>query len=284
MVGTEVVEDNLTLTTLNSNAYSFYLNVVVLNHKQTASGMTPSKASDDEDDKKGSAVLAKSQKSPNIRSPPSRLAASLLEKAPPHMRSSIDKSLLSTAKAMSKTSIAMSEGMSKTSIAMSKMTSDMSKTSQAVKENAVAFVASKTMVARAVSTLNKCLPSLIESTGLDLTVSSRFTQGSVSVLQVDLKATDLPRYVEVTRGDDAADQFRNAMDALKALGATESIGSLEKEMLPQVRSKLMEILSTRLVTSMKEMEGALEVECIALEDNEEARWLFTFMEFQSQMK
>ena len=55
-------------------------------------------------------------------------------------------------------------------------------------------------------------------------------------------------------------------------------------MLQQVRIVLMDKLSTLLLQKMNEREGGLELDCIALEETEEARWLFTFMEFQAQMK
>jgi len=35
---------------------------------------------------------------------------------------------------------------------------------------------------------------------------------------------------------------------------------------------------------MKNKDKTLALECIALEESEEANWLFTFMEFQQQMK
>jgi len=157
--------------------------------------------------------------------------------------------------------------------------------STAVGNKAAAFVASKTMVSRALSCLNKSLPDIVAAgEELQVTIGKRFNQGKVIVLHVSLKAANMSRYIEEVQGEDAAEHYRCAISTLKLLGATSTMKNLEDEMFPQVRQGLMDKVTDLLVSTMKEKEGGLEIECIALEEAEEARWLFTFMEFQEQMK
>jgi hypothetical protein len=160
----------------------------------------------------------------------------------------------------------------------------LSKASSQVANKAGAYAARKTMVNRAHITLNKCLPDLSSLYGTDLTIGRRFSQGKVTVLHVTLKPLAMPRYLSDVKDDEAAKKYSSAIATLEALGATETMKCLEREMLDQVRKGLMQKLSTLLLQKMNEMESGLELECIALEEAEEARWLFTFMEFQAQMK
>lgn len=166
----------------------------------------------------------------------------------------------------------------------------VSKASHQVANKAGAFAARKTMVNRAQISLNKCLPDLSSMFGCVgtencLTIGRRFSQGKVTVLHVVLKPSAMSRYLsDVHKDDAAADKYSSAISTLEALGATETMKCLEREMLNQVRKGLMEKLSALLLQKMHEMESGLELECIALEEAEEARWLFTFMEFQAQMK
>ena len=164
-----------------------------------------------------------------------------------------------------------------------------------ISDKTAAYVANKTMVGRASTALTKALPVVVSSLcndasnggGISLEVNYVFQQGGVIALEVKLKASSLSSYVAAVQGDDAAEHYRCAVSSLKLLGAFETMGSLEKEMLPMVRTGLMEKMSKGLVRIMKEKDGSgvpLEVDCIALEEKEEARWLFTFMQFQSQMK
>jgi hypothetical protein len=139
------------------------------------------------------------------------------------------------------------------------------------------------MVSRVLSSLAKSLPEL-PTEELELTIGKRFHQGRVIVLHVVLKPASMFRYLEEVNGLKAAEQYQSAMSTLTLLGATNTISSLEKELLPQVRQKLMGKLTELLQKTMKEKDALLEIECIALEEAEEARWLFTFMEFQEQMK
>jgi hypothetical protein len=188
----------------------------------------------------------------------------------------------------------------------------LTKASSQVATKAGAFAARKTMVNRAQITLNKCLPEIASLYSADdfLTIGRRFSQGKVTVLHVVLKPLAMSRYLSdiiaiddenqnveaaistpsttttttTTTTTSAADQYSSAMSTLQALNATETMKCLEREMLEQVRKRLMQKLSTVLLQKMNEMESGLELECIALEEAEEARWLFTFMEFQAQMQ
>lgn len=178
-----------------------------------------------------------------------------------------------------KTTLSLLRSLTKSSRAVKSATSSVGNV-------AAAFVAKNTMLSRATSALDKAIPELISSTDLDLTIGKRFQQGPVIVLQVSLKSTALPKYIEEIKGKNAAEDYRTAVKTLKLLGATKTLGSLEKEILPEVRRGLMEKYSNDLVRIIKEKESSqyLDVECIPLEESEEARWLFTFMEFQTQMK
>lgn len=161
----------------------------------------------------------------------------------------------------------------------------LSMTKKGLSERASAYVSSKTMVSRSASALTKSIPDITKSIGLDgLTIGKRFQEGTVTVLQVNMKPNEMPNYIREIRGEEAADHYLVAMDSLKALEAKDSIANLEKEMLPVVRKSLMEKLADMVVKTMKEKESGIEIECIALEEQDEARWLFTFLEFRTQMK
>jgi len=242
------------------NAYSFYLNIVVLEH---VAGTTPPTLEEDEhqagaDDEQVNLAPAADSPPPSSdrKTPSSEQKRSLLNLG----MHDLDKSLHNLGKVVSQRS-------------------------STFRNKGAAFMASKTMVSRALTALSKSLPDLAyESEDLELTIGKRFHQGRVIVMQVDLKATAMPRYVEEILGIDAADQYRSAMHTLNLLDATETIKSLENEMLPKVREGLMDKLKDTLLKTLKEKDELLEVDCIALEEAEEARWLFTFMQFQEQMK
>ena len=161
----------------------------------------------------------------------------------------------------------------------------ISQRSSQVANKAGAYAQRKTMVHRAHHALRKVLPEL-SALYDDLQLGTRFSQGQVTVLHVVLKPSSaaLSRYLCDVKDAAAAQQYATAMTTLRELGATETAQCLEREMLQQVRIGLMDKLSTLLLQKMNEREGGLELDCIALEETEEARWLFTFMEFQAQMK
>lgn len=160
----------------------------------------------------------------------------------------------------------------------------ITKGAESVGKKAAAFVASKTVVSRTSSALTESIPEIVESMGLDIAIVKRFQQGNVFVLQVDLKPAEIVKYIEEVRGEESAEHYRITMSSLRFLGATDTIEKLEQEMLPKIRDALMEKLVIVLPRKIKAREGGLEIECIALDDKEQARWLFTFLEFQSQMK
>ena len=242
-----------TSSAVGGNAYSFYLNIVVLGHHPGTAN-----ASSLVEDESPSALHEEAEAT--VKEQNERIANASVNTPDKKSRilHDLDKSIHNFGKAMSKKS-------------------------SAVGIKAAAFVASKTMVSRALSSLAKSLPEL-PMEELELTIGKRFHQGRVIVLHVVLKPSSMCRYLEEVSGVEAAEQYRSAMSTLKLLGATKAMSSLENEMLPQVRQKLMEMLTDLLLKTMKEKDSLLEVECIALEEAEEARWLFTFMEFQEQMK
>lgn len=166
-----------------------------------------------------------------------------------------------------------------------------SSASRAAADRASTFVASRTMLGRASYALNRALPELVAETGLDgLRVARRSHSASgsgsspVMVVQVDLRPSQLPEYVAAVAGEDAAAEYRAARSSLRRLGAPATEDALEREMLPRAREGLMTRFSTRLVEKMRAKDESLEVHCVALREAEEARWLFTFLEFQTQMK
>jgi len=238
------------LTSLGSSSYSFYLNLVVLNNTPLAE-MSKHGMSYEEDE--------------TIDIPPSIEETDMEEENDGFPSKKVTASLLKS---------------------FSKSSRTLQKASNAVGNVAAAFVAKNTMLSRASLALGKAIPELTNTTELDLTIGKRFQQGPVIVLQVTLKPTALPQYIEDIKGKEAAEDYRTAVKTLKALNATKTLGSLEQEVLPEVRRGLMDKLSDALVRTMKEKGDSqfLEVECIPLEEGEEARWLFTYMEFQSQMK
>jgi hypothetical protein len=224
--------DNVTMTAVGGNAYSFYLNIVVLDHHPATNNT--SSLSEDE----GPFALLEEDEPPTKEQNDERSLTS--PTSTPDRKSRIfhdlDKSIHSFGKAVSKKS-------------------------SAVGNKAAAFVASKTMVSRVLSSLAKSLPEL-PTEELELTIGQRFHQGRVIVLHVVLKPASMCRYLEEVNGLEAADQYRSAMSTLKLLGATNTMSSLEKEQLPLVRQKLMERLTELLLKTMKEKDALLEVECI----------------------
>jgi hypothetical protein len=249
---------------LGSNAYSFYLNIVVLEHM--ASPSTPAASSLDHVNE------AHEEEEVSINLAPAAITADSLPQKHKTPSSEQKRGLLSLS-------------VSDLDKSLHNIGRAVSQTSSTFRNKGAAFVASKTMVNRALTALAKSLPDLAyESEDLELTIDKRFHQGRVIVLQVDLKATAMPRYVEEILGEDAADNYRSAMHTLTLLKAAETMTCLENEMLPKVRQGLMNKLKDTLLKTLKAKDELLEVDCIALEEAEEARWLFTYMEFQEQMK
>lgn len=256
------MNENDNLTSLGSSSYSFYLNVVVLNNAPLSTMSKHGSMNDEE----------------YINAPleiPEKISEEGEEEGEDKNENTKEESDGFPSK---NATVNFLRGLSKSSRAVKSASS-------AVGNVAAAFVAKNTMLTRASNTLGKVLPILTASTDLDLTIGKRFQQGPVIVLQVDLKPTALPQYIEATKGKEASDDYQTSVKTLKRLGAAKTLACLEKEVLPEVRRGLMEKFSDDLVRLLKEKESQyMEVECIPLEESEEARWLFTYMEFQSQMK
>jgi len=257
------MNQNDNVTSLGSSSYSFYLNVVVLNNAPLSTMSKHGSALPNEEDFLDAGALDIPKK---ISEDEEEDSSEKVEKRE-------------------------SDGFPSKNVAVN-LLKNFTKSSRAVKSAssavgnvAAAFVAKNTMLSRASHTLEKVLPILTASTDLDLSIGKRFQQGPVIVLQVDLKPTALPQYIEVTKGKESSDDYQTAVKTLKRLGASKTLASLEQEVLPAVRRGLMDKFSDDLVRLLKEKESQyMEVECIPLEESEEARWLFTYMEFQSQMK
>lgn len=87
------------------------------------------------------------------------------------------------------------------------------------------------------------------------------------------------------KGKDDAEQYERAVESLKALGCLTTLKALESDIMSQiikfVKAKLLSLLPMKLNEECK--GGELEMDCIALEDNEQAKWLFNFLEFNAEM-
>lgn len=155
-----------------------------------------------------------------------------------------------------------------------------------VTKKASAFVASKTMVSRAEKAVVECIPMVTDVIGVEMNISKRFQQGPVFVLEVDMKGCDLLELLEKVLGDESAQHYRNVRQGLDFLGMTSSKEAFDKEILPKVRKGMMTKMSEIVPEKMKlkKTNADLEIQCVALEDAEEAKWLYNFLEFMEQMK
>ncbi|KAI2492410.1 hypothetical protein MHU86_22149 [Fragilaria crotonensis] len=169
---------------------------------------------------------------------------------------------------------------------MSSIGSSISKSSSSISKRATAFVASKTAVSRAEKAVVECVPLVTEEIGVEMSISKRFQQGPVFVLEVDMKGCDLLELLEKVLGDESAQHYRNVREGLEFLGMTDSIAAFDKEILPLVRKGMMEKMTEIVPEKMKlkKSNADLEIQCVALEDAEEAKWLYNFLEFMEQMK
>ena len=164
--------------------------------------------------------------------------------------------------------------------------SSISKSSSSISKRATAFVASKTAVSRAEKAVAECVPLVTEEIGVEMSISKRFQQGPVFVLEVDMKGCDLLDLLEKVLGDQSAHHYRNVRQGLEFLGMTASMAAFDLEILPLVRKGMMEKMSEIVPEKMKlkKSNADLEIQCVALEDAEEAKWLYNFLEFMEQMK
>jgi hypothetical protein len=169
---------------------------------------------------------------------------------------------------------------------MSSIGNSISKSSSSISKRATAFVASKTAVSRAEKAVVECVPLVTEEIGVEMSISKRFQQGPVFVLEVDMKGCDLLELLEKVLGKESADHYRNVRTGLEFLGMTSSIVAFDQEILPKVRKGMMARMSEIVPEKMKlkKSNADLEIQCVALEDAEEAKWLYNFLEFMEQMK
>merc|ERR1719491_1249471 len=168
---------------------------------------------------------------------------------------------------------------------MNKLGDSISKGSENISKKANAFVASKTMVNRAEKAVTQCIPLVTEEIGVELSINKRFQQGSVFVLEVDMKGCDLFDLLEKVLGNESAETYKNVREGLDFLGLQNSKQAFDAEILPKVRRGMMEKMSEIVPEKMKlKKENAdLDIQCVALEDAEEAKWLYSFLEFKNQM-
>jgi hypothetical protein len=162
----------------------------------------------------------------------------------------------------------------------------ISKSSSNITKRATAFVASKTAVSRAEKAVVECVPLVTEEIGVEMSISKRFQHGPVFVLEVDMKGCDLLELLEKVLGKESADHYRNIRQGLAFLGMLQSLAAFDQEILPKVRQGMMHKMSEIVPEKMKlkKSNADLEIQCVALEDNEEAKWLYNFLEFMDQMK
>jgi hypothetical protein len=162
----------------------------------------------------------------------------------------------------------------------------ISKSSSNITKRATAFVASKTAVSRAEKAVVECIPLVTEEIGVEISISKRFQHGPVFVLEVDMKGCDLLELLEKVLGKESAHHYRNIRQGLLCLGMLKSLAAFDQEILPKVRQNMMNKMSEIVPEKMKlkKSNADLEIQCVALEDNEEAKWLYNFLEFMDQMK
>uniref|UniRef100_A0A7S3L5Q5 Uncharacterized protein n=1 Tax=Amphora coffeiformis TaxID=265554 RepID=A0A7S3L5Q5_9STRA len=169
---------------------------------------------------------------------------------------------------------------------MSSIGSSITRSGSNISKRASRFVASKTMVGRAEKAVVECIPLVTEEIGVEMSISKRFQQGPIFVLEVDMKGCDMLELLEKVSGEEAARQYRNVKEGLEALGLPDTQDMFLKEMLPKLRKAMMERMSEIVPDKMKmkKQYEDLEIQCVALEDQEEAKWLYNFLAFMQDMK
>lgn len=169
---------------------------------------------------------------------------------------------------------------------MSKVGSSISRSGSNISKRASRYMANKTMVGRAEKAVGECIPLVTEEIGVEMSISKRFQQGPVFVLEVDIKGCDLFDLVEKMLGEESAQQYRNVKEGLEALDLPDTQEAFLKEMLPKLRKAMMDKMSEIVPEKMKlkKQYADLEIQCVALEDAEEAKWLYNFLAFMEEMK
>jgi len=169
---------------------------------------------------------------------------------------------------------------------MSSIGKSISKRSNQLREGASRMVANKTMVSRAEKAVGECIPLVTKEIGVEMSISKRFQQGPVFVLEVDMKGCDLLELLEKVLGDEAATHYRNVTAGLEALGLSEAKEAFLKEILPKVRKGMMDKMAEVVPEKMnlKKEFSDLQIQVVSLEDAEEAKWLYNFLAFMEEMK
>lgn len=169
---------------------------------------------------------------------------------------------------------------------MNSIGSSISRSGTNISKRASRFVASKTMVSRAEKAVGESIPLVQEEIGVEMSISKRFQQGPVFVLEVDMKGCDLLDLLEKVLGGEQAKHYRNVKEGLETLDLPNTKEGFLKEILPKVRKAMMDRMSEIVPEKMKlkKQYADLEIQCVALEDAEEAKWLYNFLAFMEQMK
>lgn len=250
--------------------YSFYLNVVLLSSGRREEESTS--ASDVSTTEKNGSTEQNHNESPEVIA--NGAVTNPHEEAVNNMVKKVTdgKFLMGLARASMKSPLKSGEN-------------KMSQWSSSLTNKTRRFVGNMTMMSRAEKAVVEIIPQVQKDIGVELSINKRFQHGTVFVLEVDIKGTDLLSLLATTMGQKAADQFEQARDACEALDLIESKKSLEAEVLPKVRRALMQKLATLVPQTIQQRKQStdLEIECIALEDAEEAKWLYNFLEFMQSM-
>lgn len=139
-----------------------------------------------------------------------------------------------------------------------KMAKQVQTTGATMSRRTKQYVAIKTMVTRAERSVADMIP-FISATVLGddasngtLLIRKRFQQGTVFVLEVDLKGCDLTLLLSKTLGETSAQQYSAALENLTKLGLYKTLDELQAEILPQIRIGLMLKLSNIVPAFIKE--------------------------------
>ena len=169
---------------------------------------------------------------------------------------------------------------------MNSIGSSLSRSGSSISKRASRFVQSKTMVSRAEKAVAEALPLVTEEIGVEMSIRKQFQQGPIFVLEVDMKGCDLFDLLSKVLGEESASHYRNVVEGLEALGLPDTRAAFISEILPKVRKGLMERLSEIFPEKMKlkKQYADLEIQCVALEDPEQFKWLVNFLAFMEDMK
>jgi len=150
---------------------------------------------------------------------------------------------------------------------LSSIGKSISKRSTQLREGASRMVANKTMVSRAEKAVGECIPLVTEEIGVEMSISKRFQQGPVFVLEVDMKGCDLLELLDKVLGEESARHYRNIKEGLENLDLPIAKEAFIKEILPKVRKGMMDKMSEIVPEKMKLKKNYadLEIQCVALE-------------------